>query len=116
MDYEDDLDLGGAVLPLYPAHLCHPLIVWDHDEEQLQMSALSWFLDWRKTNPFQLRKGNASCFTKPVPHRDLWFALGQRMSDWAWVEAGGLNLEQMWKILYERHTIYNQLPASAGPR
>ena len=113
MDYLDDLDLGGTaeIKPLYPAHLCHPVIIWDQVEEQLQFAALSWFLDWRKYNPFALRKGDLSHFTKPVPHKDLWFTQKARMTDWAWAEAGGLDLEQMWDILHQRHTIQtNQRP------
>jgi len=98
-DFNDDLDLGPA--PRYPG-LDHPLFVWGDQEEDLQLAALGWYLQWRITNPFFLGKDDCH-FSRPVPESEVWTAMKPRIMDWAWAEKGGLNLPETHQTLIKRH-------------
>lgn len=86
----------------YPAALHHVLFVWNDDEEDLQCAALGWFLLWRKHNTFVLDSLGGH-FARPVEDPLVWLYLKERILDWAWLEQGGLNLENIHTLLLERH-------------
>ena len=76
---------------------------WGEAEEDQQRWALAWFLDWRRKNPYILRKGEGSHFSNPVPDPALYHHFAPLMQDWAWAEAGGMNLEEMHQTLLRRN-------------
>jgi len=120
INWDEGLDLGGdkplpqtepIVKGVYPESLQHVLIDWDQTEEELQCAALGWFLLSRKKNPFILI-GDAGHFTFPVSNKALWLASRERIVEWAWLERGGLDLEEMHEILLKRqHLRFEWTPA-----
>lgn len=110
-DFSDDIDFGTAT-NRYPCEFEHAVIDWNDHEEDLQLAALGWMRLWRKTNSFHLdeKVGYWSTPIGPDDHR-VWIAMQHRMTDWAWLEKGGLDLEGIFNILIERHRIrLNEMP------
>ncbi len=134
LDFNEDLELAPKIAPpvdaslqgqsIYPEVCRSPLFLdWDESEEDRQLAALGWFLQWRKTNPFRLEERSGT-FALPPEDLNVWRALKERMIDWAYLEKGGLDLDATHAILLRRHHIRLAItplrkspppPASAGP-
>jgi hypothetical protein len=77
---------------------------WDTDrEEDLQLAALGWFIEFRKDNTFRPVDSGKGHWSKPVAYPKIWVAHRERMIEWAWLEQGGLDLNEMHLKLLERH-------------
>lgn len=74
----------------------------DH-EEDLQLAALGWFLEFRKDNTFRPVDSGKGHWLNPVSYPKIWAAHRDRMIEWAWLEQGGLDLNKMHLKLLERH-------------
>jgi hypothetical protein len=109
---------------LEPSAMRSIIDAWPTDnEEDLQLAALGWFLEFRKDNVFRPVDSGKGHWSRPVPYPQIWFAHKGRMIEWAWLEQGGLDLSEMHLKLLGRHRIRIEMseprvaptiPASVG--
>ena len=99
------IDTSLSDQDIYPPDARSPLFMdWTPEEEDHQSAALSWFLWWRKTNPFRI-VANTGMWTLPPEDIHIWESLKDRMIDWAFLERGGLDLEKTHDLLIRRSNI-----------
>lgn len=108
-DWEEGLGLSVPSMfgPTYSDDLMHPVIDFlSEHEEDLMLAALGWLLAWKEKMNFYVTPGDKVGFwERPAPHKPIWDAHKERMTEWAWLDKGGLDLVAIHTILILRHHV-----------